>query len=276
MKKIVSFGDSFIFGSELADNDNGSKAWPGLIAKELECEYETLAIPGCGNDSIAQQVYNYFLKNGTTNLLVVINWTWSMRWDFHLPDLNLWINLGPTCVPSKIKDYVGVDEANRLINFYKDYVNNNTVWNYYRNLQTIYAVQSFLKEKNIKAIQTYIEHDLFFPNLQRSRLDHYYAIKDTSWPDISTEADVSSLPDHIKHEVDENYYNDQSADYIKLLRERTLKPMVYFDGDTLLDWSRKNNFIITPPPGNHPLEEAHNAAKLLWLKTYANALDINL
>ena len=29
--KIVSFGDSFIFGSELENNKDGSKAWPDLI-----------------------------------------------------------------------------------------------------------------------------------------------------------------------------------------------------------------------------------------------------
>ena len=276
MKKIVSFGDSFIFGSELQDNYDGSKAWPGLIAKELDCEYETVAIPGCGNDSIAQQVYSYFSKNSTTDVLAVINWTWSMRWDFYLTKSKTWINLGPTCVPSKIKDKVGADEANRLIKFYKDYISESTTWNYYRNLQTIYAVQTFLKEKNINSIQTYIEHDLFLPNLQRPRIEHYYAIKDSSWPDITVEEELNSLPDHIKQEVEENFHNDQEVDYIKLLRALTLKDMMYFEGQTFLDWSYKNNFRVTPPPGNHPLEDAHKAAKLLWLEIYAKALDINL
>ena len=38
----------------------------------------------------------------------------------------------------------------------------------------------------------------------------------------------------------------------------------------------KNEFAVTPSPRNHPLEEAHSAAKELWKKSYASALDINL
>ena len=51
--KIVSFGDSFVWGSELEDNPTGNRAWPGLIAAELGTEYATFAEPGCGNDTIA-------------------------------------------------------------------------------------------------------------------------------------------------------------------------------------------------------------------------------
>ena len=43
--KIVGFGDSFVFGSELADNNNGQLSWVGQAAKQLGVEYETTAIP---------------------------------------------------------------------------------------------------------------------------------------------------------------------------------------------------------------------------------------
>ena len=59
-KKIVSFGDSFVFGSELANNDNGSQAWAGLSAQRLEVDYETRAVPGCGNENISRQIFSYF------------------------------------------------------------------------------------------------------------------------------------------------------------------------------------------------------------------------
>lgn len=36
MSKIVSFGDSFIFGSELKNNPDGSKSWPGLISSPMD------------------------------------------------------------------------------------------------------------------------------------------------------------------------------------------------------------------------------------------------
>jgi len=274
-KKIVSFGDSFVLGHELLDNHDGSKAWPGLIAQELGCQYQTCAKVGCGNDVIAHQIYNYFSNNTVDNTLAVINWTWSMRWDFHLIESDAWVNLGPTCVPQYIDKYVSTDEATRLLAFYRDYVGESIVWNHYRNLQTIYAVQNFLKEKNITAIQTFIERDLFYPNFTRSRLEHYQAFKDSTWPNISSDAEIETLPAEIKQEVDQDYYTDHSPDYVKTLRKLTVGPMQDFEGDTFLDWAAKNNFTITAPPGNHPLEEAHQAAKLLWIKKYAQALDID-
>ena len=59
-KKIVSFGDSFVFGNELKDNEDGSRAWPSLAAQDLGCAYETMSVAGCGNENIARQLYKYF------------------------------------------------------------------------------------------------------------------------------------------------------------------------------------------------------------------------
>ena len=83
IKKIVSFGDSFIFGTELKNNNDGSKAWPGIISNRLGCNYETQAVPGCGNDHIARQIYSYF-SNNSADVLAVINWTWIERFDFYV------------------------------------------------------------------------------------------------------------------------------------------------------------------------------------------------
>ena len=53
--KIVSFGDSFVFGSELANNLDGHQSWIGLAAKKLGVEYQTLSVPGCGNENITRR-----------------------------------------------------------------------------------------------------------------------------------------------------------------------------------------------------------------------------
>lgn len=71
MKKIVSFGDSFVFGSELKNNPNGALAWPGLAANNLGVAYQTHAVPGCSNDHIARQIYSYFANNPTQDTLAV-------------------------------------------------------------------------------------------------------------------------------------------------------------------------------------------------------------
>jgi hypothetical protein len=165
-KKIVSFGDSFMFGSELPNNKSGFKSWAGVIASRLGYEYKTYAKLGCGNDNIAQQVFTHFSENSNKDTLAVINWTWIMRWDYQPHDANkeVWITLGPTCNPTMLDYFVDRTRAEELINFYKDNVEHSLLFHKTRNLQTMYAVQSYLKSKNIKNIQTYMDYELFEKN----------------------------------------------------------------------------------------------------------------
>jgi hypothetical protein len=160
-KKIVSFGDSFVFGSEQQNNNDGSLGWIGRAAKKLTCEYHSSSVPGCGNDHIARQIYTWFTNNSVKDTLAVINWTWMNRWDFYIVEHETWITLGPTCVPEKLKHLVERTEAQDMIDFYKTRANSSITWNKFRNLQTIYAVQSYLKQKNINVIQTYMDYELF-------------------------------------------------------------------------------------------------------------------
>lgn len=161
MKKIVGFGDSFIFGSELSNNSDGSKGWPGLVAKSLGYNYHTSAVPGCGNDHIARQIYSYFSNNSAENTLAVINWTWASRWDFYIVEHETWITLGPTCVPEKLKNLVDCTQAEDMIAFYKNRANSSLLWNKFRNLQTIWAAQQYMEFKGIKSVQTYMDYELF-------------------------------------------------------------------------------------------------------------------
>jgi hypothetical protein len=88
--KIVSFGDSFVFGSELKNNNTGNKSWIGQAAKNLGVDYETLAVPGCGNENISRQILTYFSNNPGNNVFAIINWTWVARWDFYVPGKETW------------------------------------------------------------------------------------------------------------------------------------------------------------------------------------------
>ena len=160
-KKIIGFGDSFVFGSELANNDDGQQSWIGQAARKLGVDYETTAVPGCGNDHIARQIYSYFSAKSADSTLAVINWTWSQRWDFYVVEHETWITLGPTCVPEKLKDLVSQTQAQDLIEFYRERANSSLLWNKFRNLQTIWAVQGYLERKGVQAIQTYMDHHLF-------------------------------------------------------------------------------------------------------------------
>jgi hypothetical protein len=158
---IISFGDSFVFGSELPNNKNGHQAWAGLVAQELECQYYTSAVPGCGNDHIARQIYSWFSSHPVENTLAVINWTWMCRWDFYIVEHETWITLGPTCVPENLKGLVTQTDAQDMIDFYKHRANSSLLWNKIRNLQTIWAAQQYLKLKGINSIETYMDYEMF-------------------------------------------------------------------------------------------------------------------
>lgn len=184
MPKIVGFGDSFVFGSEIANNDDGSRAWPALAAGMIGADYETLADPGCGNDAIARQIYHYFANNTATDTLAVINWTWSMRWDFYMVARETWITLGPTCVPEKLEHLVQLTEAQRVVDFYRDYANGSLLWNKTRNLQTIWAAQQYMEAKGVRAIQTYMDSELFAKKWHAP--DYVQELQDLTEPAMST------------------------------------------------------------------------------------------
>jgi hypothetical protein len=182
MKKIVGFGDSFVFGSELVDNHDGSKSWIAQAAHNLDCLYSTTATPGCGNDHIARQIYSYFENNTVENTLAVINWTWINRWDFYIVEHETWITLGPTCVPEKLKNLVSRTDAQDMIEFYKHRANSSILWNKFRNLQTIFAVQTYLKSKNIANVQTYMDYELL--SRQWHAPDYVQVLQDLVEPDL--------------------------------------------------------------------------------------------
>jgi len=274
IKKIVSFGDSFIFGTDLLDNPKGNKSWVGKAAEALGCDYHTTAEVSVGNEHIARQIYNYFSDNDAANTLAVINWTWSMRWDFYLVATKEWVTLGPTCVPSKLRHSVDSDEAKSLIEFYNRYTGLSQEWNQFRSLQAIYAVQQFLKNNNITNVQTYMDHELFKINQNRPRLEHYHSYRDPSWPNIDREEDLINLPQHIQKEVKENFESLQDPMYIQMLQKLTLAEMIDFEGTDFLTWSRQHDYKISPLPGNHPLEQAHDHAAKLWQPVYAKKLGI--
>jgi len=279
--KIVSFGDSFVYGSEL--NNEIDDAWPAISARILNCQYETYAIPGCGNDRIVQQVYNFLSKNSVTDVLIVINWTWISRWDFfitknscnffdvtqirqetyetmagvdwptyqHFVKGNYYVNetvykeLQNFC-----KSYIGVGSgkwftlgptctpkkldwihetsADALLNFYNDYTGKSLLWNKFRNLQAILSCQYILESMKVKNIQTYMDHELL----------------DSTQPDMSPE-------------------------YVQAMQKIISPKLELFENNmNFLEWARYNKYPVTDWPGDHPLEEAHQAAAELWFSKY--------
>jgi hypothetical protein len=161
--KLKSFGCSFIFGSELADESGntigqGHKlysklTWPTYLAQNLGYTYECYARPGCGNLQIAEQVLTHAVDD--TSSLFVIGWTWIDRFDY-------------------ANSIISNDYENSWNNWHTILPVDDTVLAkiYYRGLHTEYRdklttlmsirlIIDTLKQKNIPFLMTYMD-DLIF------------------------------------------------------------------------------------------------------------------
>jgi len=257
MSKIVSFGDSFIFGYEIPENYNGSAGWPGIAAKKLNIEFECKASPGSSNSSICRRILDYYSDKNNLNDLAVINWTWSHRWAYFVNknNWNKWINLGPknfkktnifySSLENDMIDFktkriksgqmpnaTGIDEdyQKQLQNMYIEYISDNQMFNKFLSLQSIYCATAFLMNNNIKFVQTNMDGEI----------------------------------------LEKKWFNDG---YIDVLQNYISLYLSSFDNKNFLDWCREKNFKITKKSW-HPLEDAHDAAADYWLPMYKKILNL--
>lgn len=232
-KRVVSFGDSFIYGSELLDdfgtinqqtvvkypeeypdkhkillqratgqsnvrfNERASHStWPALIAKSLDISYVCHASPGASNQTILRQVLTH-LNNLTSSDLVVIGWTYINRWDFYYNDD--WVTIRP-------------DSSDNLSRTYLKYMQSE-LWDKLETLKSIALVLSLLSAKGIETLIT---------------------CQDRLIIDSTHNTDI----------------------YIEELQKEVCDKIVWFNNKGFNDWAEGY-----PRGANgHPLEEAHHAA----------------
>lgn len=239
MKKIVIFGDSFLAGNELGDEisrPDPDLVWPALIAKRLDVAYDNCAISGCGNDAIARQIYSYYEHNISYNTIAVVQWSYYSRLDYYVQSPHdKWITMDANlCVPQNLSWLDSEKEAIDILEMQKKYFGNNDLWNINKTLQTIFAVQSYLKIKKIPTIQTYVDYNLC-------------------------------------HQIGDEY-NSTIFGWIRELRKQ-IKLDLFPGNLTFEDWSHKNGYKVTVPY-RHPLHDAHQAAADLWEPVYKKLLDM--
>ena len=185
--KILAGGDSFVYGSELADcvDTNSKNTFPALLAGDNQ--YECVAWPGYANDSIARTVINYCENNKQENIFVIVSWTFPGRYEFRF-DYNTgqrtgnWYAITPwTALDDNqgfLKDFKNNDERilNHHVNhretakqtgtydfaktFYK-HVGGSEYWETYSSLKEIVYLQNYLKVNNIGYLFTCASTDLF-------------------------------------------------------------------------------------------------------------------
>lgn len=154
---LKSFGCSFIFGTDLADDGRngryatGSKlTWPALWAKDLGYEYQTYARSGSGNLQILERILQQTVAD--VPAVYVVGWTYIDRFDYISHDHEKWPG-----TPWKTVLPMDQDESTEC--YYK---------NFYSQLKDklctlIYIKTAIdtLKQRNIPFVMTYVDNLIF-------------------------------------------------------------------------------------------------------------------
>ena len=156
--QVKSFGCSFIFGSELADDGkNGLYAigsrltWPALLAKHYNYQYQTHAKPGSGNLQILERLMSHFAGPVNDKTICIVGWSWIDRFDYCIEN-SPWPGLPwATLMP------IDTTETARV--YYKNL--HSELQDKLVNLLYIKQAIDLLKEKSIPFIMTYMDHLLF-------------------------------------------------------------------------------------------------------------------
>jgi hypothetical protein len=260
---IVAGGDSFVYGSELNDcTDNhpihqyghSKNTFFGLLATDHE--YQCVAWPGFGNDSIARTVINACEKN--SDVFVMVSWTFPGRYEFRFnydtgQKTSPWHVINPWSLTSDIgeieKEFFSDDswvleEYKKNLNrtqqngiqafadaFYRN-VGSSEYWEIYSTLKEISYLQNYLKNKNIPFMFTCADNSILY--------NHTVSLND---------ATIQSLYQQIIND-DKWFWFPPGTN-----PQDTQTPRGFYQ------WAVENKYRMGT---THPLEEAHqDAAKLM-------------
>jgi hypothetical protein len=161
--KLKSFGCSFIYGSDLADDGRGHLfatpsrlTWPSLLANDLNYTYECYARPGAGNLRTLEKILNQAYSEDPA--VFVIGWTWIDRFDYTT------VPTEPTIRSEFIGDEVWktvmpIDTDSRASNYYRDL--HSQYRDKFTNLVYIKTAIDTLNQKGIPFVMTYMDELLF-------------------------------------------------------------------------------------------------------------------
>lgn len=220
MAKLIAFGDSFTWGSDMGDtmridefnekhSDTDAKycgmysrrTWQKHVADYLDIDYKCLAQEGCSN----QTIYRRFLEAlPLINLddVVSVSFTWRDRHDFY--DGEKWETIRPS----------GTEDNPLTKPYYKFFHNSNQ--DQIESLTMLNLIISILEAKKVKYIITPID-ELIYNDPWHSSLESIKALQDL--------------------------YADR---------------ITWFDGKGFHQWAKDAGYPISPMW--HPLEAAHLGA----------------
>jgi hypothetical protein len=152
--KLKSFGCSFVFGTDLADDGRnrpyatGSRlTWPALIAEHFGYAYETYARPGSGNLQILERLLCQI--DPADPAIYVIGWTYIDRFDY-VNDL-----LATPWPGTKWSTLMPIDETEVATNYFRHL--SSEYADKLRNLVYIKTAIDSLKQNDCQFVMTYMD-----------------------------------------------------------------------------------------------------------------------
>jgi hypothetical protein len=245
---IVAGGDSFVYGSELANRAN---AFTALVSSGHD--YQSVAWPGYANDSIARTV---MAKCQQQDCAVIVSWTFPGRYEFrfnyntrhiHSPwyTINSWtiqsnedvikqLNNPDNSTVNQFTKHKSFDEKLGIADFsrtYYQHVGSSEYWEIYNTLKEIVYLQNYLKVKKIPYLFTCADTGIFY--------NHTIEHADEFILGLYQQIDMSSW----------FLFPPGSG------ANQTEKPRGFYQ------WAMENKY---PVGTTHPLDQAHaDAAKLM-------------
>lgn len=222
---LVAGGDSFIWGSELADSPHGGingyscSTFPALLAKEFSMDYVCAAYPGNANNAISRMSIDALEKIKEDKFLLV-QWTFPQRAEFRFGQQ--WVS-----VNSWHTEQVEFSEA------YFKWAGDNEYYEIYSLLKEIVFLQNYCQINNI-------------PYLFLTADNHFYHHENYS---RSRDVSIDSLYNQINwHSW---FFFPQGNN-----TNETQAPRGFYQ------WAIENKYSVGSQ--KHPLENAHSdAAKLI-------------
>ena len=157
IKHILTVGDSFTYGEELADTNS---AWPVLLSNQIGADIVNLARPGSGNKRMVRHIIEQVASKQPIDLVIV---AWSSPGRMEFADTEGFFDIWPGYSGNMFKREQPwrVELLNYINRFHND------EWIYQQYLLDIILLQSFLAEHKIpyvmcKTVGNEYYHQTFF------------------------------------------------------------------------------------------------------------------
>jgi hypothetical protein len=155
--KVISIGDSYIYGTELMDcgPDRPSQStWPALYAKSIQAEYQCLARPGHTSQYVLRALLESIVQQDQ-QCFYIIHWPSAIRTEYVDKKDDSWIQITPNMV---LPESTAESESVRKI-YYSTM--NSLLGDKWNNLLMIYTAIQALKSAQHRFAMTVVDDFLY-------------------------------------------------------------------------------------------------------------------